>query len=277
MKHFIRLNDFTKEDMKRIFHIADEIPFGNYDDYLKEKTILLFFPQSSIRTRVTFEKGIYLMGGQSILFSPDTLDKKEDMKDVISYLNNWVDGIIIRHKDIALIENMSAFSNVPIINALTDCNHPCEMLADLYALSKIRKDFTKDRFLFVGAASNIGYAWKEASELLGFSFEQCCPPGYEIEGVKASADMTKAFVNKDIICTDSISSNYQVDFKEYQVTLEHMKLANHDALLNPCPPFYRGEEVSSDVIDSSYFVGYDFKSNLLEIQQAILIYCMEAM
>lgn len=156
MKHLIRLTDYTKKEIKEIFHIADEIQQGKYKDFLKGKTIIMFFPESSIRTRVTFEKGIYLLGGQTILFSPETLDKKEEMEDVIGYLNNWADGIIVRYKDISMLENMTKYAKMTIINAMTDINHPCEMLADMYSLSKIRADFTKDKYLFVGAKGNIG-------------------------------------------------------------------------------------------------------------------------
>lgn len=275
MRHLIRLSDFTKEEVMQIFHIADEIKQGKHKNYLQGKTIVMFFPTSSIRTRVTFEKGIYLLGGQSILFTPETLDKKEEIKDVIGYLNNWADGVIVRHKDIHILEQIKTHAKMPIINAMTDRNHPCEMIADLYALSRIRNDFIKDKFLFVGAAGNIGYAWKEASELMGFSLEQNCPAGYEIEGLVVKSDLEDAIGDKDIICTDSLSSDKIEDFKSSQVTLSHMKKANENAVLNPCPPFYRGEEVADDVIDSSYFVGYHFKEALLEVQQAIIIFLMK--
>jgi len=274
MKHLIRLTDYTKEDVKEIFRIADDLHNGKYRDFLKGKTIVMFFPESSIRTRVTFEKGIYLLGGQSILFPPSTLDKKEDMRDVVGYLNHWVDAVVVRHKDISLLERMAETAQMPIVNAMTDVNHPCEMLADMYALSKIREDFTKDKYLFVGANGNIGLAWKEASKLMGFDLEQCCPKGYEIPGVKVNYNLEEALQGKDIVCTDSLPTDWLADFADYQVTLERMKLVNEKAVLNPCPPFFRGEEVSDDVINSSYYVGYEFKKCLLEIQQAILIYSM---
>ena len=274
MKNLIRLTDYTKENVKEIFRIADEIQNGKYADFLKEKTIVMFFPEASIRTRVTFEKGIHLLGGQTVLFPPATLDKKEDIRDVVGYLNNWAEGIVVRHKDIALLKQMSSYAKMPIINAMTDVNHPCEMLADMYALSKIRNNFAKDKYLFVGASGNIGLAWKEATDLMGFDLEQCCPPGYEIPGVKVTHDLDVAIAGKDIVCTDSIPNNVLADFADYQVTLQRMQLANKGAVLNPCPPFYRGEEVSEEVISSRYFVGYEFKKYLLEIQQAILIYSM---
>lgn len=274
MKSLVRLREYNRDDVQRIFHIADELQGGKYKDFLKGKTIVMFFPDSSIRTRITFEKGIYLLGGQTILFPPSALDKKEKIEDVIGYLNNWADGLIIRYKDISVIDEITRHADFPVINAMTDINHPCEMLADIYGLSKMRNDFTKENYLFVGASGNIGLAWKEASELMNFSLTQSSPSAYKIPGVNHIIDLKSAIVGKDIICTDSLGSDILKDFSKHQVTIEIMENANEHAILNPCPPFYRGEEVSKDVIESKYFVGYSFKKCLLEIQQAIIIYSM---
>jgi len=275
MKNFLRITDYTSENIFDIFRLTDEVREGKHQGTLNGKSVVLFFPSSSIRTRVTFEKGINLLGGQPILFPTETLDKKEDIKDVCGYLNNWADMVIVRHKDIKLIDKMVKYLKVPVINAMTDVNHPCEIMADLYALSKIRKDFMQDKFLFVGKKGNIGLAWKEASEVLGFSLEQCCGKGYEIEGLVSYHNIHEAAIGKDIICTDALPESVLADFKECQVTSDAMKVANEGAILNPCPPFYRGEEVSAEVIDSDYFMGYEFKKYLLEVQQAIMIFCFE--
>lgn len=274
MKHLLRLNDYSIEDISEIFKIADALQKGEYKHFLEGKTIIMFFPNSSIRTRVTFEKGVYLLGGKSILFPQEALTKREEIKDVIGYLNNWADVAVVRHGAIEILEQMAKYAKFPIINAMTDYNHPCEMLSDLYALSKRRADFTKDCYLFVGAEGNIGYAWKEAAEVMGLSLVQSCPKGYEMEGVEVIYDLNEAIIGRDIICTDSLGREQVVDFKQHQVTLEVMQKANSNAMLNPCPPFYRGEEVVKEVIDSPYFVGYAFKKCLLEIQQAIIIYSM---
>ena len=132
VKHFIRLTDYTKEDVLKIFEIADSLQNGRYSNFLEKKTIVMFFPESSIRTRVTFEKGIHLLGGQTILFPPETLDKKENMKDVIGYLNNWADAVVVRYSNIGLVEKIAKYSKVPVINAMTDINHLCEVLSDLW-------------------------------------------------------------------------------------------------------------------------------------------------
>jgi ornithine carbamoyltransferase len=173
-----------------------------------------------------------------------------------------------------VIEKMAEYLNVPIINAMTDINHPCEIIADMYALSKIRKDFLTDKVLFCGKSGNIGLTWKEASQVMGFDLSQCCAKGYEMEDVPIYNHITDAIIDKDIVCTDSLPSDVLLDFKDCQVTLEIMDLANKGAILNPCPLFYRGEEVSDDVIQSDYFVGYEFKDSLLCVQQAIIIYCV---
>lgn len=174
MKNLIRLTEYTENDIYNIFKLTDEVQQGKYSDILKGKSVVLFFPNSSIRTR----KG------------------------------------------------------------------------------------------------NIGLAWKEASEVMGFDLEQCCGKGYEMENIVSYSNIKEAISGKDIVCTDSLPASVLDDFKNCQVTKEMMKLANEGAILNPCPPFYRGEEVSDDVIESEYFVGYEFKKVLLEVQQAIIIYCL---
>lgn len=274
MKSFIHLADYNANDIYDIFKMADEISEGKYKDILKGKSVVLFFPSSSIRTRVTFEKGIALLGGQPILFPTEALDKEEDLKDVCGYLNNWADVVIVRHKDIHVVEKMAKYSSVPIINAMTDSNHPCEILSDMYGLSKIRADFTKDKYLFCGMNGNIGLTWKAAADVMGFELSQCCGMGYEIEGIPIYYNIYEAIKNKDVVCTDSLPKSVIADFTDCQVTKGVMELANEGAVLNPCPPFYRGEEVSIDAIASPFFVGYEFKKCLLNVQQAIMGYCI---
>lgn len=274
MRELIRLTDYCKSDIFEIFKIADDLLKGKYINFLKGKTVVMFFPNTSIRTRVTFEKGVYLLGGQAVLFPTETLDKKEALQDVFGYLSNWADVLVVRHKDIHILEKIARYSSVPVINAMTDVNHPCEIISDLYALSKIRDHFIKDKFLFCGENKNIGYAWKVASEVMGFDLEQCCGEGYEMEGIVSHHDIEKAILGKDIICTDSLPATTLDHFKKCKVTTHVMKKANKGAVLNPCPPFYRGEEISDDIIESEFFVGYEFKKYLLYIHQAIMIYCL---
>lgn len=274
MRDLLKLTDYRREEIYEIFDLADEIRAGAHRDALQGKCVILFFPETSIRTRVTFEKGIHLLGGQSILFPTETLEKKEDLRDVCGYLDNWADLIIVRHKQLELQERMAEYSQVPVINAMTNRNHPCEVLADMYALSKIRKDFTREHFLFCGARGNIGLAWKEAAAVMGFSLEQCCAEGYEIEGLKCYHDIRDAVAGKDILCTDSLPAAAREQFRDCRITTEVMRMANEGAIVNPCPPFYRGEEIAEDIPASPFFVGYSLKKHLLEVQQAIMLYCL---
>ena len=271
MKHLVRTGDYTIEDMNNIFRLADELKQGKHQSDFIGKTIVLFFPNSSIRTRITFEKGIFNMGGQSVLFPSDTLDKKERIEDVAGYLNNWADCLVMRHSNIKLIDKFSKYSAVPVVNAMTNENHPCEVLSDLYSFSQRRKDFMELQYTYIGTNGNIGRAWAEASTAFGFSFIQCCPKGHEIQNMAIEYDIEKAVKQSDIILTDSFSE-YVNEFKEYQITIDLMRMARRGAMLNPCPPFTCGEEVDEAVIDSEFFVGYGFKASLLYVQQAILLY-----
>lgn len=274
MRNLVELKDLTREEIFQIFELVDRIRKGEYSHFLSGKTVVLFFPNSSIRTRVTYEKGINLLGGHTILFDSEALEKKEKIEDVIGYLNNWADAIVVRYGDIELVKEIAKYAKVPVINAMTKVNHPCEILTDLYALSKIRKDYLEAEYLYVGPSGNIGRTWIEASDLLGFSITQCCPAGYEMESTNIIYDIADAIIDKDIVLTDSLSKKQLENFKDFQITCELMEKANDNALLNPCPPFFRGEEVSDDVISSNYFAGYDFKKVLLEVQQAILVFMM---
>lgn len=121
---------------------------------------------------------------------------------------------------------------------------------------------------------NIGKAWKEAAEVFKLDLEQCCAKGYEIEGLKTYNSIDEAIICKDVVCTDSLPESLLAAFSSCRVTKEAMEMANEGAVLNPCPPFYRGEEVSADVIDSEFFVGYEFKRCLMVIQQAIIVNCL---
>lgn len=272
MKHFIHLSDLTKNDVFEIFCITDELQQGCYNNVLSGKTVVMFFPESSIRTRVTFEKGIHLLGGQTILFPSEALDKKEEICDVVSYLNNWADAVVVRHRDTTLLDRLAECADFPVINAMTDVEHPCEILSDLYALSKIREDIISDKYLFMGVNGNVGLTWSAASKLMGFDLIHCCPDQYKMDGVAHCSELRRAVAGRDIICTDSIPAAKLADFNGYQITADIMSAANDGAVLNPCPPFFRGEEVSADVINSRYFVGYEFKKYLLQVQQAVLIW-----
>jgi len=272
MLHFLDYAELNVPILRELFAIADNI--AAYENALARKTLVLFFPSTSLRTRVTFEKGIAALGGQALLFPPEVLDKKEALRDVTGYLANWADGLIIRHNSLPLLRELAAHSPIPVVNAMTSENHPCEILADLYALSKRRADFLQLQYTFVGHAGNIGRSWLAASRALGFRFRQCCPLGCEIPGAEIMRSLDDAVRGSDVVLTDSLPPELLDDYKPYKITLAAMQMANAGAMLNPCPPFYRGEEVSAAVMDSPFFVGYAFKESLLAVQQAVLIHLL---
>ncbi len=134
MKYLLKINDLTEHDVNKIFDIADHIE--TYKEFLKDKRIAMFFPDTSIRTLITFEIAVKKLGGDFIMFPSTALDKEEAMKDVAGYMNNWVDGMIVRHGNDLFQEELAQNSNSFYINAMSESSHPCEILADLYALKK---------------------------------------------------------------------------------------------------------------------------------------------
>lgn len=263
MKHLIRLADFGAAGIESVIRRADDIS----GKPLAGKTFALFMPHTSVRTRVAFERGIWLLGGQSVAFPPETLDKREAARDVMGYLANWVSGVAARHKDISKLSALSQGAEIPVINAMTDENHPCEILCDLYTIKKARGDYRRMKYLYVGAASNIGRTWREAAELLGFDFAQCCPNGFEMDGVRVYRDIESAANGRDVLITDSLPDAAKPLFDNCRVTQAALK---DGALFIPCPPFYRGEE-----LDDNAFTGYGLKRAMVAVQQAIIMECVE--
>jgi ornithine carbamoyltransferase len=271
MKNLIRLTDWTAADIYAVFQFADEIADGKHGGVLSGQTIVLYFPPTSLLTRVTFERAVYLLGGQTIVLPNDMLDRRDFFCDTVGYLSNWVSALVVRHRDITVLEELARQGKVPVINAMTSENHPCEILSDLFAMSKLRADYRTLNYLFAGVSGNIGNAWREAAEVLGLKLVQSCPPGYEMNGVTVERDIATAVANADIVLTDSLPAAAVETFAPYRITSELMKTARPGALLNPCPMFFRGQEVSADAIDSEYFVGYGFKKRLAEVQGAVLL------
>ncbi len=281
--HLINFSELSQKKINDIFEIADCLKKEpqNYKRILNGKNFVLFFPESSIRTRITFEKAIQALGATSILFPPSTLDKKEAMCDVTGYIKNWADGIVVRHADHSKVASMAKLSEIPVINAMTSENHPCEILSDLYTLKEMNENYSHQTYTFIGECGNIARTWVEAAEVLKLKFNHVF---FESECIKEQNDPYYTFSTKldgiikqsDVVLTDPVpeASRTPEYLNLYQLTLDHMHKAPKGARLNPCPPFFRGAEVTAEVIDSPYFVGYGFKSNLLVVQQAVLLYCM---
>ena len=277
--HLLSIKDLTIDDINEIFSLADQMQ-DNKKKLLNGKTFVLFFPESSIRTRLTFEKGIKSLGGKCILFPPETLDKREALIDVAGYIENWADGIIVRHRELVKITQLAQNLDIPIINAMSSCNHPCEIISDLYSIRNMGRDYQSLTYTFVGENGNIGNTWRMAAEVLNLSLNHVSTENNRIKendkNYTFTTDLEKVLPSTDVVLTDPLSKDTRIQeyIEKYQITLKRMQQCKDNSILNPCPPFFRGEEVSEDVIQSNYFVGYGFKKSLIFIQQGIILYCL---
>jgi ornithine carbamoyltransferase len=278
--NFLDISELSSQQITDIFQLANRLRLKNDRNSLVGKTFILFFPESSLRTRITFEKGIKELGGECVLFPPETLDKREQLIDVINYLENWADGVIVRHPDFSRIREFSRQSSLPIINAMTSHNHPCEILSDLYTISRQRENFKELVYTFVGPGGNICKSWADVATVMDLNFNHVCTRGHELgknsSNYKFHTELEDILIKSDVILTDSLPNELRTNeyINKYQITLERMKLTKKNAILNPCPPFFRGEEISEDAISSNYFVGYSFKKNLLFVHQAIVLHSL---
>ena len=272
MKHLVRLTDWSRDDVNAVFKLADA--YGKGKGPRTDGVAALFMPSTSLRTRLTFERGADLMGLQAILFPPETLDKPESAPHVAGYLANWTDVLVIRHPDIGKLETLVATRRVPVVNAMTSINHPCEVLSDAYALKRTRPDLRRLKFLFVGADGNIVRAWQELATVLDLKLTQCCPADLAVPGLEWTDDLEAAIKQADVVLTDSVGPHRRA-LAPYRITRKLLERAKPGVLFNPCPPFTRGNELSADAVASSWpFVGYGFKASLLPVQQAVMAYCM---
>jgi ornithine carbamoyltransferase len=164
--NLLSINDLSVKKVNHIFNLAAKIKNQGNINVLNGRQFVLFFPESSLRTRITFEKGIKALGGEAMLFPPESLDKREELEDVIQYVSNWADGVIVRHSDFSKIQELSRYSTVPIINAMTSENHPCEILSDLYSIREVKENYRDLVYTFVGPKSNISRSWKNIAEVM---------------------------------------------------------------------------------------------------------------
>lgn len=277
--HLLELSGLSETWVERVFRRAASLQPGQRP--LEGRSILALFPETSIRTRITFELGVSQLGGHVVRFPPETLERKEDLRDLAGYLANWIDLAIIRHPDFALLQRFAEHAPFPVINAMTRRNHPCEILSDLYGYSRLRPDWRTAHYLFVGAKGNICDTWMEAANLLGLAMTQTCLPEFRspITGptIRFDPEIERAIRDADIVLTDGLLPEMENRsyLDAYQVTPERMVMARPGALCNPCPPFARGGEISEDLAGSPFFIGYRFKTSLLRVQQAIVLECLE--
>ena len=259
---------------------------------LAGKGLALVFEKPSLRTRATFEIGMYQLGGSVFFMGPAEvgLGTRETPADCARSLARWVDLIAVRTFTQATLQEMALYSSVPVINALTDLYHPCQVLADCQTLVEHKSKLDGLKITFIGDGNNMVHSWLEAAALVPFSFTLACPKGYEpdadilTEARAAGGEITvtqsvpDAVSGADAIYTDVWTSMGQEEeaqrrrraFRNYQVDSKIVKMAKRDALVMHCLPAHRGEEITPEVLESPQCVAFDQAENRLHAQKAVM-------
>jgi len=301
MKHFLTLNDFTKDEILEILDLAIEIKKelknGETKQRMKDKSLAMIFEKSSTRTRVSFEVGMTQLGGHALfLSSRDTqLGRGEPLKDTARVISRMVDMVMIRTYKQKDIEEFASYSKVPVINGLTDEFHPVQLMADYMTMIEHGKD-KNPKVAYIGDGNNMTHSWLMLASKLGFELRIATPKGYEVDssilnqamqnakksGAKIiiTNDPKSAVEGVDVVTTDTWASMGQEDekaqrekdFQGYIVDSDLMKLAKKDAIFLHCLPAYRGQEVSEDVLEGAQSVVFDEAENRLHAQKGIMLW-----
>lgn len=292
-KHFLTLMDLNPDELQSLIARAIELKAmqhaGEIYEPLKNKVLGMVFEKSSTRTRVSFETGMIQFGGQAIFLSPhDTqLGRGEPIEDSARVLSRMLDGIMIRTYEHEKIELFAQHATVPVINALTDMYHPCQLLADMQTLIEHRGSTQGKTVVWVGDGNNMCHSYMNAARQFDFNLKIAAPEGYSPDAslLKETSshcelipDPMTAAAGADLIVTDVWASMGQEEeqekrarvFADYQVTSQLMQQAKPDALFMHCLPAHRGEEVSADVIEGQQSVVWDEAENRLHAQKALL-------
>jgi ornithine carbamoyltransferase len=308
LQHYLQFSDFTGEEYAWLFERAAIIKrkFKAYEKYhpLADRTLAMIFEKASTRTRVSFEAGMYQLGGSVVnLTTGDTqLGRAEPIEDSAKVISRMVDLVMIRTFGQDKIERFAQHSRVPVINGLTNEFHPCQILADVFtylehrgvdAQGKLDPKFLRGKVVaWVGDGNNMANTWLQAAELLGFKVHLSTPTGYEVDQAVAgirSTDSYKVFKdpmdacrNADLVTTDVWTSmGYEAEnearrkaFADWCVDTEMMRAAKPDALFMHCLPAHRGEEVEAEVIDGPQSVVWDEAENRMHVQKALMEYLL---
>ena len=292
-RHFLTLNDLPPGDLEAVLDHATSLRTewrqGGVRETLKNRVLAMIFEKSSTRTRVSFEAGMTQLGGSALFLSPrDTqLGRGEPVEDSAIVISSMVDAVMIRTFDHQTVERFAAASRVPVINALTDDFHPCQLLADMQTFREHRGSIRGATVAWIGDGNNMCQSYINAAKQFGFNLRIACPEGYEPDqllvknhsgDVKILRDPTEAARNADLLVTDVWASMGQEDeqntrkkaFSGFQINPELMKLANKDALFMHCLPAHRGEEISADMMEHPGSVVWDEAENRLHAQKALL-------
>ena len=301
MSSLLSVSDI-KDDVKYILDLASKIKAGEMEEKpLEGKTLAMIFQKSSTRTRLSFDVGMYQLGGRAIFLSSNDLQmgRGEPISDTAKVLSRFVDGIMIRAIKHSDVEELAKYSDVPVINGLTDLEHPCQALADMLTIKEHLGDWEGKKICFVGDGNNVSNSLLLIAPLLGMDMSMACPKGYEPnEDILKTAneyasennteititdDIGLALQNVDVVFTDvwvsmgdeAEEEQRKKDFAPFQVNSDLMGLANEGALFMHCLPAIRGQEVTSDVIDGPQSVIYDEAENRMHAQKAVLYYYLK--
>ena len=298
MKHYLQFKDLRAEEYAYLFERTREIKkrFKNYEKYqpLVDRTLAMIFEKASTRTRVSFEAGMYQMGGSVVhLTTGDSqLGRAEPVEDSARVISRMVDLVMIRTFEQTKVERFAAYSRVPVINGLTNEHHPCQILADVYTAIEHRGPIRGRTVAWIGDANNMLTSWLQAAAVLDFRVHVSSPVGYEVnraalpraiaERCESFADPKDACRSADIVTTDVWTSmGFEAEndarrqaFADWQVDAAMMRIARPDALFMHCLPAHRGQEVTAGVIDGPNSIVYDIAENRLHVQKAILVLLM---
>lgn len=305
MKHLVCLSDWSSEEIKETLKLAEKLKYENkngirHNHLLKGKTLGLIFSKSSTRTRVSFEVAMYQLGGYSMFLSANDiqLGRGETVSDTAKTLSRYIDGIMIRTYKQSDVEELAAFGTIPIINGLTDSQHPCQILADLQTVKEYKGSLKGLKLAYTGDGNNVANSLLIGCAKVGLDISVATPEGYEcdmksVEIAKKAAlesgakinigyDPYEAVNNADVVYTDTwVSMGMESEkekrietFMPYQVNKELMSKAKPDAIFMHCLPAYRGYEVTAEVIDGPQSVVFDEAENRLHAQKAVLVKLM---
>ena len=295
-KNFLSIDDWDNKTHKEFLYLTNEIKEGKYNKVLSNKNISLVFEKASLRTRVSFEVGIKKLGGNTIYLNNDDigLGKRESVTHIAKNLNRWVDGIVARVYLHSTLINFTQNTDVPVINALSDLEHPCQALADMYTIYNQFSKFQDLNFVYVGDGNNIAASLSLIAAKLGLNFTYSSPKKYQIPSVifNKAKDIARisesqmnwienpenAVKNADVIYTDKwVSMGMEneekirlSDFKDYQINKKLISKANKEVLIMHDMPAKEGEEIEFGVIDSDISLAYEQAENRLHSQTALL-------
>ena len=296
IRHFLQFADFNRAELEWVFERSRIIKdrFKRYQFYqpLADRTLAMVFEKASTRTRVSFEAGMYQMGGSVIHITTgdSQLGRAEPIEDTARVISRMVDIVMIRTFEQAKLERFAAHSRVPVINGLTNEYHPCQILADIFTFLEHRGPIAGRTVAWIGDANNMAYTWLQAAQGLGFRLNVSTPPGYSLDASLATAgehlqvfaDPMEAARGADLVTTDVWTSmGYEAEnearikaFADWQVDAEMMQAAARDAVFMHCLPAHRGEEVAAEVIDGPQSVVWDEAENRLHVQKALMEYLL---